>query len=98
MQIACVQLADEGATFVPVILSLMYRIAELYALSNSGRGLDADEGVGSHDDPLPRLLSEVLSVLSSFNQTQKNRAEKVNFVKPRFFDNSSDLDLTPTCD
>ena len=67
-------------TFLPMIMPLMYRIAELYALSNSGRGLDADEGVGSHDDPLPRLLSEVLTVLSSFNQTQKKRAETVNFV------------------
>ena len=73
-------MTGDGVSYLPVILPLMYRMAELYASSSSACGLDEDEGVGCHNDPLPRVLCEVLNILSAFNQAQKTQAEKVCFI------------------
>jgi hypothetical protein len=56
----------------------MYRMSELHTVPDAGCRIDEDEGVGCRDDPLPRLLLEVMNVLSSVSQTQKDLAEKVS--------------------
>lgn len=77
--ILCCCLVDEGVSFIKLILTLMYRMSELHTVSNAScHRIDEDEGVGCRDDPLPRLLLEVINVLSSVSQTQKGLAEKAS--------------------
>jgi len=74
-------LTGDGILYLPVVLPLMYRMAELYGAPISGYGVDEDEGLGLHSVPLPRLLCQVLNMLSSFQQANKVPAEMVILIE-----------------